>query len=215
MINEIQFVKSSIDVELGKFDSKSNKITSDINYLKKNERISAYWHKLKTARLESISNRCDIIESKYQVQDDVMEDIFITNINDQLEILKNHFLEIFDNTNLFATKLARSDSKRQNLKDEMIAHVKKIHNNDKPNSHMPRLSTPLTEEKHSVKGRLAPFLGENAISEKDIPKLEQLLTFSGEGKYNHIEFIRTIDMSQEDFHIPAGILVGKLHSLFT
>ncbi|MBW0571682.1 hypothetical protein O181_111397 [Austropuccinia psidii MF-1] len=80
---------------------------------------------------------------------------------------------------------------------------------------MPRHSTPLTEEKLSVRGSFTPFLGENIISEKDIPKLEECPTFSGEGEYNHIEFIRSIDMLQEDFHIPVEIIVGKLHSLFS
>ncbi|MBW0582310.1 hypothetical protein O181_122025 [Austropuccinia psidii MF-1] len=80
---------------------------------------------------------------------------------------------------------------------------------------MPRHSTPFTEEKLSVKESLSPFLGENVISAKDIPKWEEWPTFSCEGKYNHIELIRTIDMLQEDFHIPDEIVVGKLHSLFT
>ncbi|MBW0582676.1 hypothetical protein O181_122391 [Austropuccinia psidii MF-1] len=79
---------------------------------------------------------------------------------------------------------------------------------------MPRHSTPLTEEKLSVKGSFTPFLGENVISAKDIPKLKKWSTFSGEGEYNHIEFIRTIDMFQEVFHIPDDTIVGKLHSLF-
>ncbi|MBW0463682.1 hypothetical protein O181_003397 [Austropuccinia psidii MF-1] len=39
IIDEIQFSKSSINVELGKFYAKLNKITSDINELKKNDRI--------------------------------------------------------------------------------------------------------------------------------------------------------------------------------
>ncbi|MBW0477452.1 hypothetical protein O181_017167 [Austropuccinia psidii MF-1] len=80
---------------------------------------------------------------------------------------------------------------------------------------MPRHSTPSTEEKCSGKGIFTPFLGENAISEIDIPKLEEWPIFSGEGEYNNIEFIRTIDVLQEDFHIPDVILVGKLHFLFT
>ncbi|MBW0577507.1 hypothetical protein O181_117222 [Austropuccinia psidii MF-1] len=42
-----------------------------------------------------------------------------------------------------------------------------------------------------------------------------MATSSGEGEYNHIELIRTIDMLQEDFHIPDEITVGKLYSLFT
>ncbi|MBW0578791.1 hypothetical protein O181_118506 [Austropuccinia psidii MF-1] len=80
---------------------------------------------------------------------------------------------------------------------------------------MARHSTPFTEEKLSVKKCFTPLLGENVVSIKDIPKLEEWPTFSGEGEYNHIEFIRTIDMLQEDFHIPDEIIVGKLHSLFT
>ncbi|MBW0513111.1 hypothetical protein O181_052826 [Austropuccinia psidii MF-1] len=80
---------------------------------------------------------------------------------------------------------------------------------------MPRYSTPFTEERISVKGSLTPFLGENPICAKDIPKLEEWPKFSGEGEYNHIELIRTIDMLQEDFHIPDEIIVGKLQSLYT
>ncbi|MBW0581252.1 hypothetical protein O181_120967, partial [Austropuccinia psidii MF-1] len=129
------------------------------------------------------------------------------------QILKDHVLEITRNTNQFATHLAKSDNERQKLKDEIVANVEKIHNNHEP--HIPRHSKPLTEEKPSFKGSLTPLLGENVISAKDIPKLEEWPTFSGEGEYNHIEFIRTIDMLQEDFHIPDEIIVGKLHSLFT
>ncbi|MBW0571540.1 hypothetical protein O181_111255 [Austropuccinia psidii MF-1] len=80
---------------------------------------------------------------------------------------------------------------------------------------MPRNSTPLTEEKLSVKGSLSPLLGENVISAKDIHKLEEWPTFSGECEYKHIEFIRSIDMLQEDFNIPDEIIVRKLHCLFT
>ncbi|MBW0517203.1 hypothetical protein O181_056918 [Austropuccinia psidii MF-1] len=135
------------------------------------------------------------------------------HINDQLRILKDHVLEKIDNTNQFATHLAKSDSERQNLKNEIIANVEKIHNNCEPQ--IPRHSTPLNEEKRSINGSLTPFLGENPICAKDIPRLEELPTFSGEGEYNHIDFIRTIDMLQEDFHIADEIIVGKLHSLFT
>ncbi|MBW0562560.1 hypothetical protein O181_102275 [Austropuccinia psidii MF-1] len=80
---------------------------------------------------------------------------------------------------------------------------------------MSRHSTPFTEETFSVQGSLTPFLGENPICAKDITKLEEWPAFSGEGEYNNIEFIRTIDMLQEDFQIPDEIIVGKLHSLFT
>ncbi|MBW0524138.1 hypothetical protein O181_063853 [Austropuccinia psidii MF-1] len=102
-----------------------------------------------------------------------MEDISTTNINDQNNILTNHVLEVIANTNQFAINLARSDSERQKLKDEIIAHLEQIHKNYEPNPHIPRHSTPLTEEKLPVKGSLRSFLGENSISAKDITKLEE------------------------------------------
>ncbi|MBW0573321.1 hypothetical protein O181_113036 [Austropuccinia psidii MF-1] len=142
-----------------------------------------------------------------------MEDLSIFKMNDQLKTLQDHVLKIVENTNQFAIHLAKSDSERQKLKNEIIASVEQIHKNHEP--HMPRHSTPLTEEKLSVKESLTPFLGENAYSARDIPKIEEWPTFSGEGEYNHIEFIRTIDMLQEDFNIPDEIIVGKLHCLFT
>ncbi|MBW0500722.1 hypothetical protein O181_040437 [Austropuccinia psidii MF-1] len=74
---------------------------------------------------------------------------------------------------------------------------------------MSRNSIPLTEEKLSVKGIINPFQGENASSVRYTPKLEEWPTFSGEGEYNHIEFIRTIVMSQDDLNRPDEIILEK------
>ncbi|MBW0546784.1 hypothetical protein O181_086499 [Austropuccinia psidii MF-1] len=125
-----------------------------------------------------------------------MEDLSILNINDQLRILKEHVLEIISNTNQFATHLEKSDHERQKVKNEIIANMEKINTNYEP--HMPRNPTAFTEEKPSVKGSLTPFLGENPICAKDIPKMEEWPKFSGEGEYNNIEFIRTIDVNLWD-----------------
>ncbi|MBW0476223.1 hypothetical protein O181_015938 [Austropuccinia psidii MF-1] len=108
-----------------------------------------------------------------------------------------------------------SGNEIQKLKDEIIAQATQIHENCEPNLHIPRHFTPLTEENLSLKESLTHLLGENVISERDITKLEEWPTFSGEVEYSHIEFIRTIDVFQEDFHIPDGMILGKLHSLFT
>ncbi|MBW0519484.1 hypothetical protein O181_059199 [Austropuccinia psidii MF-1] len=213
-IDEIRSIKASIDIEIGKFDEKLNKRTSDINDLKTNDRIPAEWNKFTASRIELISSLCDRIESKVQVQDYGMEDLSITQINDQLKIPTNHVSEMVSNTNLFATHFARNDSERKKLKDEMITHVEQIYKNYEPNSHIPKNYTPFTEEKPSVKGSLTPFLGENATSAKDIHILEQWPTFSGQGKLNQIEFIRKIDMLRKDFHINDEIIAGKLHSVF-
>ncbi|MBW0546869.1 hypothetical protein O181_086584 [Austropuccinia psidii MF-1] len=156
IIQEIQFVKSSIDVELSKFDAKLNKVTSDISEFKRNEKNYTEWYKLTHVKLNSITNTCGRIESKLQAQKYEMEDLSTLNINDQLATLKDHVLEIINNTNQFATHLAKSDSGRQKLKNEIIANVEQIHNNYEP--HIPRHSTPFTDKKPSVKGSLTPFL---------------------------------------------------------
>ncbi|MBW0575715.1 hypothetical protein O181_115430 [Austropuccinia psidii MF-1] len=182
IIYQIHFVQSNIDVALGNFDVKINKLTSDISELKRNDKRYTEWYQLANARIDSIINTY-------------------------------HVLEIVENTSPFATHVAKSDSERQKLKNEIIANVTQIHKNYVP--HMPRHSAALTEEKNSVKGSLTPLLAENVISANNIPKVEEWPTFSGEREYNNIEFIRTIDMFQEDFHIPDEIKVGKLHSLFT
>ncbi|MBW0588112.1 hypothetical protein O181_127827 [Austropuccinia psidii MF-1] len=135
-------------------------------------------HKSVITTLELLTNTCDRIESKYQVHKDEIEDLYILDNNDQLKILKDHVLEIAKNTNQFSTHLAKSDSERQNLKNEIIANLEQIHKNFEP--HTPRKSTPFTEEKPSVKEGLTTFLGENVISAKDIPILEEWPTFSGE-----------------------------------
>ncbi|MBW0537959.1 hypothetical protein O181_077674, partial [Austropuccinia psidii MF-1] len=180
IIDQIHFVQSDIDVKIGKLDAKLTKIKLDINDLKKNDKQSAEMHKSVITTLKLLTNTCDRIESKYQVQNDEMEDLYILNINDQLKVLKDHVLEIAKNTKQFATHLAKSESERKKSKNEIIANVEQIHKNYEP--HMPRNSKPLTEEKPSVKGSLTPFLGENVISAKDIPKLEEWPTFSGEGE---------------------------------
>ncbi|MBW0567988.1 hypothetical protein O181_107703 [Austropuccinia psidii MF-1] len=129
-------------------------------------------HKFSIAKLELLTNTCDIIESKYHVQDDEMEDFSTRNLNDQLRILRDYVVEVAENTSQFATHLERSDSEREKLKEEILAQVDQINKNYESNPHMPRHSTPLTEERLSVKESITPFLGENVNSEEDFPKLE-------------------------------------------
>ncbi|MBW0506835.1 hypothetical protein O181_046550 [Austropuccinia psidii MF-1] len=57
-------------------------------------------------------------------------------------------------------------------------------------------------------------IGENLISERDTYKLAKWPAFPDGGEYNNIEFIRIIDIFQEDFHITDGMIVGTSHSLF-
>ncbi|MBW0555321.1 hypothetical protein O181_095036 [Austropuccinia psidii MF-1] len=129
IIDEIHLVQSHIDVNIGKLDAKLTKMTLDINDLKKNNKQFSEIHKCVITTLEFLTNTCDRIESKYQAQIDEMEDLYISNINDQLKILKDHVLEIAENTNQLTTHLAKSDSDRQKLKNGIIANVEQIYKN--------------------------------------------------------------------------------------
>ncbi|MBW0564464.1 hypothetical protein O181_104179 [Austropuccinia psidii MF-1] len=144
-----------------------------MNDSKQNYRDSAELHKSTIDRLDKICNKCGRIESKCQVQDHEIKEISITTIHEQLTFLTNHVLEIVKNTNQLFRHLARSDSERQKLKGEILAHVEQIHKNYEPSTHIPRHSTPSNEEKISVIRSLTPFLGENAISPKDVPRSEK------------------------------------------
>ncbi|MBW0578084.1 hypothetical protein O181_117799, partial [Austropuccinia psidii MF-1] len=56
---------------------------------------------------------------------------------------------------------------------------------------------------------------ETSCSFKEIPRLEEWPTLSGEGEYNHMAFMKTIHMLKEDFNIPDEYITARLHSFFT
>ncbi|MBW0490007.1 hypothetical protein O181_029722 [Austropuccinia psidii MF-1] len=49
---------------------------------------------------------------------------------------------------------------------------------------------------------------------KEATQIKEWQTFTGEGEYDHISFIKTIDMLQEDYVIPDELITARLHSLF-
>ncbi|MBW0552590.1 hypothetical protein O181_092305 [Austropuccinia psidii MF-1] len=49
---------------------------------------------------------------------------------------------------------------------------------------------------------------------KEAPQLKEFPTFTGEGEYDHMSFIATIDMLQEDYSIQDELSTARLHSLF-
>ncbi|MBW0545008.1 hypothetical protein O181_084723 [Austropuccinia psidii MF-1] len=94
-------------------------------------------------------------------------------------------------------------------------------NNISLKNEFPRQSTPILDRNvlnfnndlhHTVSSNAEV---EDACNSKEIPRLEEWPTFSGEGEYNHMEFMKTIDMFKEDFNIPDEYISARLHSLFT
>ncbi|MBW0504623.1 hypothetical protein O181_044338 [Austropuccinia psidii MF-1] len=50
---------------------------------------------------------------------------------------------------------------------------------------------------------------------KEVPKLKECPHFSGQGEYDHIEFIRGIYMIKEDFELPDSFVTEIFNTLFT
>ncbi|MBW0535438.1 hypothetical protein O181_075153 [Austropuccinia psidii MF-1] len=49
---------------------------------------------------------------------------------------------------------------------------------------------------------------------KEAPQLKEWPTFTGEGEYYHMSFIKTTDMLKEVYSIPDQFITARLHSLF-
>ena len=91
------------------------------------------------------------------------------------------------------------------------------------NLNMPKLSTPFSHIRSPVKTKeelTNPFITDlshqdnNQVLMKEAPQLKEWPTFTGEGEYDHMSFIKTIDMLQEDYAIPDELITARLHSLF-
>ncbi|MBW0510747.1 hypothetical protein O181_050462 [Austropuccinia psidii MF-1] len=88
---------------------------------------------------------------------------------------------------------------------------------------MPNLSIPFSHIRSPVKPKeeitnpLIEYLSHkenNKVLMKKAPQLKEWPTFTGEGEYDHMSFIKTIDMLQEDYAIPDELTTARLHSLF-
>ncbi|MBW0508447.1 hypothetical protein O181_048162 [Austropuccinia psidii MF-1] len=60
---------------------------------------------------------------------------------------------------------------------------------------------------------LEPSMGQELL--KEVPKLKEWPHFSGEGEYDHMEFIKGIDMIKEDFELPDRLVTARFNTLFT
>ncbi|MBW0518431.1 hypothetical protein O181_058146 [Austropuccinia psidii MF-1] len=91
---------------------------------------------------------------------------------------------------------------------KLTEDIKESINNIPLKNEFPRQSTPILDRNVlNLNNDLHHTISSNAEVEtacdfKDIPRLEEWPTFSGEREYNHMEFMKKIDMFKEDFNIP-------------
>ncbi|MBW0537512.1 hypothetical protein O181_077227 [Austropuccinia psidii MF-1] len=111
----------------------------------------------------------------------------------------------------------KSDKARLELKEDIQSSINNVSlKNDFPRqftSIIDRNALNLNNDSHNTISRNAEV--ETACKFKDIPRLEEWPTFSSEGEYNYMEFMKTIDIFKEDFNIQDEYISARLHSLFT
>ncbi|MBW0521515.1 hypothetical protein O181_061230 [Austropuccinia psidii MF-1] len=91
------------------------------------------------------------------------------------------------------------------------------------NLNLPKLSTPFSQIRSPVKPKeeinnsFITDLSHQANKQvfmREAPQLKEWPKFTGEGEYDHMSFIKTIDMLKEDCSIPDEFITSRLHSLF-
>ncbi|KNZ48503.1 hypothetical protein VP01_5618g1 [Puccinia sorghi] len=60
---------------------------------------------------------------------------------------------------------------------------------------------------------LQPGEGHNSNNKIEIPRIKDLPKFTGEGEYDHLELVRTIELLKEDFELGELAISGRLNSL--
>ncbi|MBW0544195.1 hypothetical protein O181_083910 [Austropuccinia psidii MF-1] len=87
---------------------------------------------------------------------------------------------------------------------------------------MPKLSTPFSHIRSPVKPKeeiTNPFITDlshqdnNRVLMKEAPQSKEWPKFTEEGEDNHMSFIKTIDMLQEDYAMPDKLITARLRSL--
>ncbi|MBW0494195.1 hypothetical protein O181_033910 [Austropuccinia psidii MF-1] len=131
------------------------------------------------------------------------DDTFISFITKQLRELRIKVKNLENSTGhnaaLFQEQLEKSDKARLELKEDIQSSI----NNISLKNELPRQSTPILDRNVlKLNNALHHTISSNAEVDtacnfKDIPRLEVRPTFSGEGEYNHMEFMKTIDMFKE------------------
>ncbi|MBW0533087.1 hypothetical protein O181_072802 [Austropuccinia psidii MF-1] len=128
---------------------------------------------------------------------------------------------------LLLDHVKKGDEARMHLKDDIQSEIRliteKMDKINEANLNMPKLSTPFSHIRSTVKPKeelTHPFITDlcnqdnNQVLMKEAPQLKEWPTFTGEGEYDHMSFIKKIDMLQEDYAIPDELITARLHSPF-
>ncbi|KAI7964406.1 hypothetical protein MJO29_002504 [Puccinia striiformis f. sp. tritici] len=151
------------------------------------------------------------------------------NSNDERAsmILKQHTeTQTLHLDNAIKAESGRLEKKLDSLINELRSSARVNHTT--PSSHTialpthattattPRLGVPVSTHENSKSPPDNNNISRTTASDlsKDAPKVKDWPKFTGEGEYNHVEFIKTIEMFQEDFELRDIDITGKFCLIF-
>ncbi|MBW0577073.1 hypothetical protein O181_116788 [Austropuccinia psidii MF-1] len=158
-------------------------------------------------------------------------DVSIDDLTEKLNKLSMSVEGFEENTSshqkLLPENVEKGYEKRMNLKDNVQSEIglinEKMDKISEANLNMLRLSPQFSHIRSPVEPKeekTNPFIlylshKENIqVLMKEALQLKEWPTFTGEVEYDHMPFIKTIYMLQEDYAIPYGLITSILHSLF-
>ncbi|MBW0514390.1 hypothetical protein O181_054105 [Austropuccinia psidii MF-1] len=112
---------------------------------------------------------------------------------------------------------------KDDIKSEMRLITEKMDTINEANLNMPKVSTPFSHIRSAVNPKeelTNPLITDlshqdnNQVLMKEEPQLKEWPTFTGEGEYDHMSYIKTKEMLQEDYAIPDELITARLHSMF-
>ncbi|MBW0468071.1 hypothetical protein O181_007786 [Austropuccinia psidii MF-1] len=114
---------------------------------------------------------------------------------------------------LFQEQLEKSDKERLYWKEDIQSSI----NNISLKNELPQQCTQILDKNvsnlnndlHYTVSRNSEV--ETAFDFKETGRLEEWPTFSGEAEYNHMEFLKIIDIFEEAFNIPDEYISAILH----
>ncbi|MBW0565953.1 hypothetical protein O181_105668 [Austropuccinia psidii MF-1] len=216
LVTQFESCNKEIMTKFKTFEYIQQKLGNEILQVKDQQKTIIGLENVNKDNIVSLTQICERIGSKATLLNQP-DDKSISLITGQLRELKLQVQNLENSTGhnaaLFQEHLERSDKARIQLKEDIQSSIKNI----SLKNEFPRQPTPIFDRNvlndlhHAVPSNEV----ETACNSKDIPKLEEWQTLNGEGEYNHMEFIKTIDIFKEYFNIPDEYISARLHSLFT
>ncbi|MBW0517448.1 hypothetical protein O181_057163 [Austropuccinia psidii MF-1] len=199
LLNQIGTCNREIITKFKTFEYIQQKSNNEILQVKESQKTMIGLENINKENILSLKQICARIESKVTLLNQP-DDNSISFRTKQLKELRIQVQSLENSTGknaaLLQEQFEKSDKARLEFKEDIQSSI----NNISLKNEFPRQSTLILDrnvlnlknnQHHTISSNAEE---EAAFSFKDIVRLEEWPTFSGEGEYNHKEFIKTINM---------------------